>query len=253
LELEEKIWSFTIAERGSDDLAIRFGICIAGENANIYEQRDETKGCRLRQEDTTEKQFPLQPGRRCRCCNNELYWSSYDKPKFLCLQATLTNDMVQSYVCDEVFKQMNLSLKRGDVEKFDEKWSKMFSIGQAYWKHPRGLRYAWREGVPKEGYEAVVKRFRNKPMYTQDDMDLRLLEPFDNGTIVGGEMIEELIFVNYITVPELGIRMPSNSYVHESAKEPTAGQGYIKQIKEMRLSMNWGCHGQNTCNHGIKR
>jgi hypothetical protein len=37
LALEEKIWSMTIAERGSDDQPIRFGICIAGENANIYE------------------------------------------------------------------------------------------------------------------------------------------------------------------------------------------------------------------------
>jgi hypothetical protein len=47
--------------------------------------------------------------------------------------------MIQSYVCDEAFKQMKLSLERGDVEKFDEKWSKMFGIHQAYWKHPRGL------------------------------------------------------------------------------------------------------------------
>jgi hypothetical protein len=50
LTLEEKIWPMTIAERGSDDQLIRFGICIAGEDANIYEQRDETEGCWLRQE-----------------------------------------------------------------------------------------------------------------------------------------------------------------------------------------------------------
>jgi hypothetical protein len=105
LALEEKIWSMTIAEQGSDDQPIRFSICIAGANANIYERRDETEGCRLRQEETTEKQFPLQTRRRCRCCNYELYWSSYDKPKLLCLQTTLTNDIVQSNVCDEAFKQ----------------------------------------------------------------------------------------------------------------------------------------------------
>jgi hypothetical protein len=47
----------------------------------------------------------------------------------------------------------------------------MFGVHQAYWKHPRGLRYAWCEGVPKEGYEPVVKkRFRKKHMYTQDNM-----------------------------------------------------------------------------------
>jgi hypothetical protein len=34
------------------------------------------------------------------------------------------------------------------------------------------------------------------------------LEPFDNGTIVEEEMVEELIFVNFITIPEVGIRMP---------------------------------------------
>jgi hypothetical protein len=72
LALEEKIWSMKIAERGSDDQPIRFGIGIAGENANIYKRRDETEVCRLRQEDTTEKKFPLQTGRRCRYCNNEL-------------------------------------------------------------------------------------------------------------------------------------------------------------------------------------
>jgi hypothetical protein len=74
LALEEKIWSMTIAERGSDDQLIKFDICMVGANANIYDQRDETKGCRLRQEETTENQFPLQTGRCCRCCYYELYW-----------------------------------------------------------------------------------------------------------------------------------------------------------------------------------
>jgi hypothetical protein len=55
----------------------------------------------------------------------------------------------------------------------------------------------------------VKKRFRKKPMYTQADMDLRLLAPFEEGTIVEGEVVEELIFVNFITGPELGIQMPS--------------------------------------------
>jgi hypothetical protein len=47
LALEEKIWSMKIAECGSDDQPIRFGICIADENAKIYKQRYETEGCRL--------------------------------------------------------------------------------------------------------------------------------------------------------------------------------------------------------------
>jgi hypothetical protein len=60
LALEEKIWSMTIAERGSDDQPIRFGICIQGADTKVYERRDETEeGCRLRQEGTAEKQFPL--------------------------------------------------------------------------------------------------------------------------------------------------------------------------------------------------
>jgi hypothetical protein len=121
LALEEKIWSMTVAERGADDQPIRFGICIQGGNAEIYARRDETEGCRLRQEETVENQFPLQTGRRCRCCNYELYWSSYDKDKLLRLQPTLTNDMVQSYVCDQAFKRMKQSLERVDVERFDEK------------------------------------------------------------------------------------------------------------------------------------
>jgi hypothetical protein len=150
----------------------------------------------------------------------------YDKEKLLCLHPTLTNNMVLSNVCDEAFKQMKQSLERGDVEKFDEKWSKMFGIRQAYWKHPRGSKFARRYGFPKEGHE-VKKRFRNKPMYTQDDMDLRLLAPFDDGTIEEGEVVEELSSVNFITGPELGIQMPSLTHLHESAKEPTMGQTYV--------------------------
>jgi hypothetical protein len=153
----------TTADRGADDQPIRFGICIQGRDARDYERRDETEDyCKLRQEATREKQFPLQTGRRCRCCNYELYWSSYDKDKLLRIQPTLTNDMVQSYVCDEAFKRMKQSLERGDVEKFEEKWSKMYGIRKAYWKHPRGSKYARRNGFPKDGYEAVIKkRFRN--------------------------------------------------------------------------------------------
>jgi hypothetical protein len=41
LALEEKIWSMTIAERGSDDQPIRFGICIQGADTRVYEQRNE--------------------------------------------------------------------------------------------------------------------------------------------------------------------------------------------------------------------
>jgi hypothetical protein len=230
LALEEKIWLMNIAERGSDDQPIRFGICIQGADTRVYDRRDETEDeCRLQQETTTEKQFPLQTGRRCRCCNYELYWSSYDKDKLLRLQPTLTNDMVQSYVCDEAFKRMKQSLELGVVEKFDEKWSKMYVIRNAYWKHPRGSKYARGKGFPNKGYESVVKkRFRKKPMYNQDDMDLRLLAPFDDGTIVEGEMVEELTFVNLITGPELGICLPSLSHLHESAKDPTLGQTYVE-------------------------
>jgi hypothetical protein len=36
LALAEKIWSMTITERKSDDEPIRFGICIADANTNIY-------------------------------------------------------------------------------------------------------------------------------------------------------------------------------------------------------------------------
>jgi hypothetical protein len=118
LALEEKIWSMTIAESGADDQSIRFGICIQGGDARVYKQRYETEDyCKLRQEATPEKQFPLQTGRRCRCCNYTLYWSSYEKDKLLRLQPMLTNDMVQSYVCYEAFKRMKQSIERGDVEK----------------------------------------------------------------------------------------------------------------------------------------
>jgi hypothetical protein len=82
--------------------------------------------------------------------------------------------------------------------------------------------------------------FRKEPMYIQDNMYLRLLEPFDNGSIVGGEMVEELIFVIFLSRPEIRICMPSNSYIHEPTKEPTAGQEYIKRFKEMSFRMNWG-------------
>jgi hypothetical protein len=88
----------------------------------------------------------------------------------------------------------------------------------------------------------VKKRFRKKPMYNQDNMDLRLLAPFDDSTIVEGEMVEELTFVNFITGPELGIRVPTLSHLHESIKDPTTGQTYVKQNKEMRFRMNWGRH-----------
>jgi hypothetical protein len=39
----------------------------------------------------------------------------------------------------------------------------------------------------------------------------------DDCTIVEGEVVEELIFVNFITVPELGTLMPSLTHLHESA------------------------------------
>jgi hypothetical protein len=68
------------------------------------------------------------------------------------------------------------------------------------------------------------------------------LAPFDDGIIVKEEMIKELVFVNFINRPELGLRMPSLTYLHESAKEPTAGQAYVEQYKEMRFRINWGCH-----------
>jgi hypothetical protein len=119
------------------------------------------------------------------------------KPKLLCLHSTLTNNLVESNVWDEASKRMKQSLQRGAVAKFDEKWSKMLGIRQEYWKHPRGSRDARREGVSKERYESVVKkRFRKNPMYTQDNIEIRLLEPIDNGTIVEGDMVEEFIFVN---------------------------------------------------------
>jgi hypothetical protein len=158
--------------------------------------------------------------------------------------------MVQSYVCDEACKRMKQSLEQGDVEKFDEKWSKMYGIRKAYWNHPRGSKYARRNGFPKEGYEAVVKkRLRKNPMYNQDDMDLRLLALFEDGTIVEGEMVEELTFVNFITRPELGICLSSLSHLHESATDPTLGQTYVERNEEMRFRMNWGRHLTPWPNH----
>jgi hypothetical protein len=151
--------------------------------------------------------------------------------------------MVQSYVCDKAFKWMKQSLERGDVEKFDEKWSKMYGIRKANWKHQRGSKYARRNGFPKEGYEAVVKkRFRKKPMYNHDYMDLRLLALFDDGTIVAGEVVDELVFTNFITGQELGICLPSLLHLHESAKDPTLGQKYVKENDEMTFRMNWSRH-----------
>jgi hypothetical protein len=46
--LEELIWSITITEREADDQPIRFGIFIAGANAIIDEQRDETEVCSVK-------------------------------------------------------------------------------------------------------------------------------------------------------------------------------------------------------------
>jgi hypothetical protein len=141
--------------------------------------------------------------------------------------------MVQSYFCDEACKRMKQSLERGDVEKFEEKWSKLYGIRKAYWKHPRGSKYARRNGFPKEGYEAVVKkRFRKKLMCNQDDMDLQWMAPFDDGTIVEGEMVEELTFVNFITGPELGICLPSLSHLHQSAMDPMLGQTYVEEKRK---------------------
>jgi hypothetical protein len=79
-------------------------------------------------------------------------------------------------------------------------------------------------------------------MSNQDDMDLRLLAPFDDGTIEEGEMVEELTFVNFITRLELRICLPSLSHLHESAKDPTLGQTYVEENEEMRFRMNWGRH-----------
>jgi hypothetical protein len=105
----------------------------------------------------------------------------------------------------------------------------MYGIRKAYWKHPRRSKYARRNGFPQEGYEAVVKkRFRKKPMYDQDDMDLRLLAPFDDGTIVEGAMVDELTMGNFITGPEIGKCLPSLTHLHESAKDPTLGQTYVE-------------------------
>jgi hypothetical protein len=165
LAMEEKICSMTISERGSDNQPIRYGICLAGRDYKYEERRNKREDFQLQQYDTPDKGFPLQTGRQCRICKNKLYWSSYDKPKLHCLQSSLTNDMVESNICNVEFKRMKQSLQRGDVEKLDEKWSKMFGIRQACWKHPRGSRYAWREGVPKEGHETSGKEEVLKETY----------------------------------------------------------------------------------------
>jgi hypothetical protein len=55
-------------------------------------------------------------------------------------------------------------------------------------------------------------------------MEIGLLEPFDNSTIIEGEVAEELIFVNFITGLEVGTFMPPNAYINELAKDPTEGQ-----------------------------
>jgi hypothetical protein len=48
--------------------------------------------------------------------------------------------------------------------------------------------------------------------------------------------------VNFITGPELGICLPSLSHLHESTKDPTLGQTYVEENKEMSFGMNWGRH-----------
>jgi hypothetical protein len=45
LAVKENIWSLTIAERGSDNQPIRFGICIAGRYSNNNKQRNESEDC----------------------------------------------------------------------------------------------------------------------------------------------------------------------------------------------------------------
>jgi hypothetical protein len=55
-------------------------------------------------------------------------------------------------------------------------------------------------------------------------------------------MIEELIVNDFITGPELGIRMTSLTHLNELTKESTVGQAYVEQYKEMRFRMSWGCH-----------
>jgi hypothetical protein len=80
---------------------------------------------------------------------------------------------------------MKQSLQRGNVENFDEKWSKMYGMRKAYWKHPCGSQYGRWLGVPKEWYDPVIKkRFRKKPTYKQEGVKIKLLEPFDKSAIV---------------------------------------------------------------------
>jgi hypothetical protein len=90
-------------------------------------------------------------------------------------------------------------------------------------------------------------------MYNQDDMDLQLLAPFDDGNIVDGATVEELTMVNFITGPELGICLPTLSHLHESIKDPTLGQTYVEENKEMRFRMSWGRNFIPWPNHSINR
>jgi hypothetical protein len=60
LAIEEKIRSVAIAEAGSDNQPIRYRICIAGQDSNYDERRNEREYCQLWQHDTPDKSFPLQ-------------------------------------------------------------------------------------------------------------------------------------------------------------------------------------------------
>jgi hypothetical protein len=124
----------------------------------------------------------------------------YNKAKLLPLQPSLTyNLLLESKIHVEAYKKMKQSLQRGDLESFEGKWRKMYGIRKVYWRHPYRSQYARWLGLPKEGYSPVIKkRVRKKSMYKQEDIEIQLLEPFDNGTVVDKEMTEELIFVNFI-------------------------------------------------------
>jgi hypothetical protein len=101
----------------------------------------------------------------------------------------------------------------------------------------------------KDFQKKVTRQWSRRVLYNQDDMDLRLLAPFEDGTIVEGEMVEELTFVNLISGLELGIYLPSLSHLHESAKDPTLGQTYVEDNKEIRFRMQWGRHLKPWPNH----
>jgi hypothetical protein len=70
-------------------------------------------------------------------------------------------------------------------------------------------------------------------------MEIQFLEPFDNSTIIEEKIREELIFVNFISILEAGICMPSNIYVHDAAKEAKYGQIYVERYTNMKLRMHW--------------